>query len=130
MKKTFCTISLICLIFFANGQGIFKREANWKDSKNGIAYEMNIWCKSAKDAKQTKALAIFKMQGNTDLLDNIDLVQGEELKFNISLKSINTEIQLEPGVYTFKLYHKTLGEKEFEIKLEKGQKVNIQLTVK
>lgn len=130
MKKILCILSLICVMFFANGQGIFRREANWKDNKNGVTYEMNIWCKSTKDAKQTKALAIFKMQGNSDLINKIDLVQAGELKSNISLKPTNTEIQLEPGVYTFKLYHKTLGEKEFEIKLEKEQKANIQLTVK
>ena len=130
MKKILYTLSFTCLMFFANAQGIFKKESNWKDNKNGVSYEMNIWSKSIKDAKQIKASVTFTVLGDPDLIDNIDLVQEGKLKFNISLKSTNTDIQLEPGVYTFKLYHKKLGEKEFEIKLEKGQKANIQLTVK
>jgi len=130
MKKILITIAFVFGLYTAHAQGIFKKEANWKDSKNGITYEMNIWAKSAKDEKLTKAVANFIAQGDKSILEKIELVQKGNLKFNLPLKSETTELQLDPGIYTLKIFHKKLGEKEFEVELKQGQKTNIQLTVK
>ncbi|WP_443946526.1 hypothetical protein ACJVDH_05280 [Pedobacter sp. AW1-32] len=130
MKKILITLAFACCLYTVQAQGIFKKEANWQDKKNGITYEMNIWAKSAKDETLTKALAKFTPTDEKSLLEKVELIQEGKLKFSVPLRSETTEIQLEPGLYTFKLYHKKLGIKEFEIELKKGQKTNIQLTAK
>ena len=130
MNKVLITTVLVCFSFLAYSQSIFKKEANWMDTKNGVSYEMNIYSKSAKNTDANLAKAKFTIAGDLSLLDKIELFQDGRLKFNIELKTETTEIQQEPGVYKFKIYHKKLGEKDFEVELKKGQTNNIKLTIK
>ncbi|MFC3559422.1 hypothetical protein [Pedobacter jamesrossensis] len=100
------------------------------DTKNGVSYEMNIYSKSVKNADANFAKAKFTTTGDLSLLEKIELVQDGKLKFSIELKTDSTEIQLQPGVYKFKIYHKKLGKKDFEVELKKAQTNNIKLTIK
>lgn len=130
MNRILLTTTLVCFSIFAYSQSIFKKEANWMDSKNGVNYEMNIYSKSAKNTDTDLAKAKFTATGDLALLEKIELVQDGKLKFNITLKTETTAIQLQPGVYKFKIYHKKLGEKDFEVELVKAQTNNIKLTIK
>ena len=130
MNKILITTVLVCCSFLVYSQSIFKKESNWMDKKNGISYEMNIFSRSVKDGDTNFAKAKFTSAGNLSLLDKIELVQDGKLKLNIDLKIESTEIQVEPGVYKFKIYHKKLGEKDFEVELKKAQTNNIKLTIK
>ena|GEM_PF-985751 len=130
MNKILITTVLVCFSFLAYSQSIFKKEANWMDTKNGVSYEMNIFSKSAKNADANSARAKFIAVGDLSMLDKIELIQDGKLKFNLELKNETTDIQLPPGVYKFKIYHKKLGEKDFEVELKKAQTNNIKLTIK
>ncbi|WP_231423912.1 MULTISPECIES: hypothetical protein [Pedobacter] len=130
MNKILLTTTLVCFSIFGYSQSIFKKEANWMDSKNGVNYEMNIYSKSAKNTNAAYAKAKFTAVGDLSLIEKIQLVKDGKLKFNITLKTETTEIQLQPGVYKFKIYHKKLGEKDFEVELKNAQINNIKLTIK
>ncbi|RNL55710.1 hypothetical protein [Pedobacter jejuensis] len=130
MNKILITIALAACSLLANAQSLFKKEANWMDTKNGISYEMNIFSKSAKYNNQNLAKANFTIVGDVSILQKIELLQDGNLKFNVPLKSETSEIQLKPGNYTFRMYHKKLGEKDFEVELKKAQLNNIKLTIK
>ena len=130
MNRILLTSALVCFSILGYSQSIFKKEANWMDSKNGVNYEMNIYSKSAKDTNTEFAKVKFTAIGNLFLIEKIELIQDGKLKFNIRLKTHTTEIQLEPGIYTFKIDHKKLGEKDFELELKKAQINNIKLTIK
>ncbi|MFC4211190.1 hypothetical protein ACFOWA_08370 [Pedobacter lithocola] len=130
MNKILITIALAACSLVTNAQSIFKKEANWMDTKNGISYEMNIFSKSAKYDNKNLAKANFTIVGDVSLLQKIELLQDGNLKFNLPLKSETCEIQLKPGNYTFRMFHKKLGEKDFEVELKKAQLNKIKLTIK
>ncbi|KQS36951.1 hypothetical protein [Pedobacter sp. Leaf194] len=130
MSRILTTCLLICFAFLGYSQGIFKKEANWMDTKNGITYEMNIYSKPVKSNSSTLAKVKFTIVGDVSLLEKIELLQENKLKFNMELKAENTDIKLQPGVYKFKIYHKKLGEKDFEVELKNAQTNNIKLTIK
>ncbi|PWS31213.1 hypothetical protein [Pedobacter paludis] len=130
MNKFLITTALVCFSLLAYSQSIFKKESNWMDTKNGVSYEMNIYSKTAKNSDVNMAKAKFTIIGDLSQLEKIELVQDGKPKFKIELKTETTEIPLQPGVYKFKIYHKKLGEKHFEVELKKAQTNNIKLTIK
>jgi hypothetical protein len=130
MNKFLMTMILACFSYLASAQSIFKKEANWIDNKDGVSYEMNIYSKSGKDADAKIAKADFAIIGNLALLEKVELIREGKVKFNLALKAETSELQLQPGLYTFKIYHKKLGEKDFEVELKNAQKNNVKLTIK
>ncbi|WP_316832040.1 hypothetical protein [Pedobacter aquatilis] len=130
MNRILITIAIACFSLMANAQSIFKKEANWIDQKNGVSYEMNIYSKSAKNAGSDLAKIKFTIDGDLTLLEKVSLMLDGKLKMNVPLKAEANEIELQPGVYTFKIYHKIFSEKDFEVELKKAQQNNIKLTIK
>ncbi|WP_316807220.1 hypothetical protein [Pedobacter agri] len=130
MNRFLITTILACFSFLANAQSIFKKEANWIDNKDGVNYEMNIYSKSGKDADAKTAKADFTIIGDLAMLEKVELKKEGKLKINLALKPETSELQLQPGLYTFKIYHKKLGIKDFDVELKNAQKNNIKLTIK
>ncbi len=130
MTKILITIAITCLSYMANAQSVFKKESNWIDNKNGASYEMNIFSKSGGKTTTNLSKANLTLAGDLALLDKVNFIQDGKLKMDVPLRAETTEIELKPGTYTIKIYHKVLGEKDFEVELKHAQQNNIKLTIK
>lgn len=104
--------------------------SKWTEVRNGSRYKMEVVeeLHQAK-AKETPHIA-FTIEGDLSLLEKVAFVQKGKLINNLSLSKNAQDINVAPGTYLFKFYHKKMGEKEFEVNLKKGDDKVVKLSLK
>ncbi|KQC01688.1 hypothetical protein [Pedobacter sp. Hv1] len=130
MKKF---MMIMAFLFTASIAFAQKKESNyskWSEVRNGSKYRMEVTEEQLQSKIGEKPNAVFSIGGEVALLDKVVLVQKDKVMMTLALSKAVQEINVEPGVYTLKFYHKKIGEKEFEVNLKKGDHKNIKLTLK
>ena len=110
-----------------------EKEANyskWKEVRDGKKYAMEVAEELLNAKPGEKPSVVFSIAGEVSLLAKVTLVQKERLITILPLQKEAKEIKVEPGVYTFKFYHKKIGEKEFEVNFKKGDHKVVKLSLK
>ncbi|WP_199117543.1 hypothetical protein [Pedobacter sp. ASV28] len=130
MKKIIITTLLSIAVNFAFAQNRENNHSVWRDSKNGITYQMEISSTLVKVGKNEKPHVSFSVIGDIGSLQKLTFTRKNELQVNLTLEQKPQDIMVEPGLYTFKLYHQKLGQKEFDIELKKGEDKKVVLTLK
>lgn len=107
-----------------------KSNSKWKETKNGVTYEMEVDMKGTSTKNVEKLHITLNFKGNTDELTKVAFTKEDDLYVTIPVIKGGQNINIEPGLYTFKVAHQKLGEQKFEVELKRNDYKEITLTVK
>ena len=124
------------MAIFALGIGVVsaqeqaKNTSKWRELRNGKSYQMMIESKNANKKADGETHLTLKIEGDVEQLAKLSLTQKNQMMINLPLNKEAQDIKIEPGMYTFRLSHKNLGEKAFAVEIKKGDDKAVLLTLK
>jgi len=130
MKKILLTAILALVIGVVSSQEQAKNTSKWREIRNGKSYQMLIESKSINKKADGETHLTLKIEGDVEQLAKLSLTQKDQMPMNLPVHKETQDIKVEPGVYTFKLSHKNLGEKAFAVEVKKGDDKAVLLTLK
>jgi len=129
MKRIILIVALVIGVLSVNAQEKNSSHSKWKETKNGVTYEMEVKVDGLANKAATKPHLKFTIKGDTSNLTKLGLTSSKEFFVTVPVSKEAQDINVEPGHYTFKFYHQKLGEQQFEVDLKTGDDKVVVLTL-
>lgn len=130
MKKILLMAIFALSLGTVSAQEQSKNTSKWREIRNGKSYQMAIESKNSNKKADGETHLALKIEGDVTQLSKLSLTQKNQMMINLPVSKEAQDIKVEPGLYTFKLYHKNLGEKAFEVEIKKGDDKEVLITLK
>ncbi|RZJ48703.1 MAG: hypothetical protein EOO44_20170, partial [Flavobacterium sp.] len=119
MKKLLIAMLFAIVSISASAQEKTKSNSKWKETKDGVTYEMEASMTGVSTKNVEKPHITLNFTGDINALKKVAF-KGEELYVTIPVIKGGQNINVQPGLYTLKLTHEKLGEQEFAVELKKN----------
>jgi len=129
MKRIVLIIALAIAACGVNAQEKNSSHSKWKETKNGVTYEMEVRMDGLANKAAAKPHLKVTVKGDTSKLTKLVFTRSNEFYVTVPVSKKAQDISVEPGLYTFKFYHQKLGEQQFEVDLKTGDDKVVVLTL-